>query len=158
MKKKYKPTRLPGQMPPTEGALINEQKKCEEIQTMYGILRAIFEQQCIQLGIQEVALVEYTEGGIQPTVKPRSFPESQTDQRHKFMESRLVDFHKMTAREGGSLVTNAIKALVDQVEMLQDMIRVADTPPPPEPSPVLGADGLPVTSAKNSLASEEPKA
>lgn len=148
MKKQKKPHGLPGQMPPTEADKILEQQRREGISTMYSIFRCIFEQECIQLGVQEMAMMDYRQEGTMATVKPLPFPEQQKDKRHQFMEDRLIDFHRMTKKNDRSSVIDAIEAVEQQCVMLRDMLKVADTPPKPEPAPILGADGLPVSSVK----------
>lgn len=76
-----------------------EQKRREETQLRYQIERCKFELHCIELGLEEVAILHKDEASIQAVVTLRPFPQAQKQQRLDFINSKLNDLLVMAGEK-----------------------------------------------------------
>lgn len=159
MSKKDRPHKLPGGNvdQATVEAQKAQQRKNEELQMSYGIFRTIFELQCIHLGVEEVAALEYQEAGLMATVKRQKFNDNDREKRVDFMQNRLRDFHAMTRQDTAdkqftSLVREAISFIKDELSAIEELVDIIDAPPAAAPSVLLDAAGNPLEKK-----ADEPK-
>jgi len=122
-------------------AMKKKQADQEKRSIMYNTARLIFELQCIELGLQESALLDYGEAGIFATVKPLAFKEEEKAKRFEYVMNRIKDLHKMTGADGQQSSVEAVIEMLGVLnETFEDTVFV-------EESSIVGADGEPMKKA-----------
>lgn len=124
------------------------QKQRERKSQLYMTFRTLFEIQCIYLGLQEVALIDYQDGGIYPEVVPRAFPDAEQDGRMRYIEDKLRDMYAMTKGSGQSSLAECLDFIEKEIKSMKELMQDVDNKEKEdEEKPViLGADGNPVES------------